>query len=220
MRRPHSVAWAAVLVMVSASAMVVGLRNVVSGDEVDQVAELKKLVNEHSEELRKLRQARSVPVGTIIPYVGASLPDGYLLADGRLLEKLDNRFVNLCTVLGDAFKSADDAAGTCRLPDLQGRMLLGEGQGSGLSNRKLGEKVGEESFKITAAQMPRHAHPLDRKFVGDLAASGPGLKNYEVAVRADDRPGDQRLWATHETGTGEPVRAMPPAVVVRYIIKY
>lgn len=51
-----------------------------------------------------------------------------------------------------------DGRTTFGLPDLRGRVPIGEGTGPGLSVRRLGEKGGQETVTLTVAQIPSHKH--------------------------------------------------------------
>ena len=47
------------------------------------------------------------------------------------------------------------------LPDMRGRIPLHYGQGSGLSNRKQGDKGGAENHALKLAEMSQHQHALN-----------------------------------------------------------
>lgn len=49
---------------------------------------------------------------------------------------------------------------TFALPDLRGRIPLGQGQGPGLSLYSLGEMAGTESVTLLTTNMPAHVHSL------------------------------------------------------------
>ena len=67
----------------------------------------------------------AVPIGTIFPFAGANVPEGYLLCDGSELERV--RFNLLFDVIGTTYNgsAALVGVGTYRLPDLRGRFALG-----------------------------------------------------------------------------------------------
>lgn len=75
----------------------------------------------------------------------------------------ENHSNTSCPVYGGrgASAAADFAAGkTLTLPNACGRAPIGAGQGEGLTNRVLGEQVGEEAHTTTLAEMPTHRHGL------------------------------------------------------------
>ena len=46
------------------------------------------------------------------------------------------------------------------LPDLRGRMPMHQGQGSGLSNRIIGQKSGMERVSLNVGEIPVHSHTI------------------------------------------------------------
>lgn len=67
-------------------------------------------------------------------------PRGTLEADGRLLPISQN--TALFSLLGTMY--GGDGRTTFALPDLRGRVVVGAGQGPGLTERRLGERGGVE----------------------------------------------------------------------------
>lgn len=64
----------------------------------------------------------------------------------------------LFSLIGTAY--GGDGVNTFGLPNLQGRLCVGMGQGPGLSTYVLGQASGAEQVTITPATMPGHAHAL------------------------------------------------------------
>jgi microcystin-dependent protein/cytoskeletal protein CcmA (bactofilin family) len=66
-----------------------------------------------------------VPIGAIMPYAGANVPEGYLLCDGSEVERV--KFSQLFDIIGITYNGSAALAGvgTFRLPDLRGRFPLG-----------------------------------------------------------------------------------------------
>jgi len=81
-------------------------------------------------------------------------PKGWATCSGQLL--LINQNQALFSLLGTNY--GGDGRTTFGLPDLRGRLAMGWGQGQGLSNYNLGEKVGEETHTLVMNEMPRHDH--------------------------------------------------------------
>lgn len=100
----------------------------------------------------------SIPYGLIgeIKFCSTELlPHGWLRCDGQQLNIAE--YLLLYSVIGNTY--GGDAT-TFRLPDLRDRVLVGMGQGPGLSNRNLGESGGVTEVVLTPAQMPSHSHSL------------------------------------------------------------
>ena len=84
------------------------------------------------------------PIGSVVPFVG-NIPDGWLPCDGREVD--GNAFPKLRAIMG-------------RVPDLRGRVIVGAGQGGGLTNRDIGAVGGAETVTLTEAQIPPHSHGM------------------------------------------------------------
>ncbi len=78
----------------------------------------------------------------------------YALANGSTLAISGNNA--LYAVLGIVY--GGDGRSTFMLPNLQGRSVIGSGQGTGLSLTSLGEMVGAESTTLTVANLAAHTH--------------------------------------------------------------
>jgi microcystin-dependent protein len=126
----------------------------------------------------------AVPIGAILPYAGATVPDGYLLCDGSEIER--SKYDILYDIIGVTYNgvSALLGVGTFRLPDLRGRFVLGKDNmdnagtvptsagpyvdaGGGTAGRVpdvqatiLGGAAGLSSVPLTLANLPEHSHTL------------------------------------------------------------
>lgn len=73
---------------------------------------------------------------------------------------------------------------TFQLPDLRGRCAIGQGQGTGLTNRTVGQFAGTENTQLQVANMPTHNHTV--------AISGTGAVTFKMSgdqADADDPTG-------------------------------
>jgi microcystin-dependent protein len=93
-------------------------------------------------------------IGDIILFAGNFCPRGWASADGQLLaiSQNDALFSLFGTIYGG------DGRSTFGLPDLRGRMIIGEGAGIGLTNRRLGAKSGSNNFVVTGNNLGGHTH--------------------------------------------------------------
>jgi microcystin-dependent protein len=80
---------------------------------------------------------------------------GWLLCDGRTLSI--NQYPLLFSVMGYNFGGSGNFF---QLPDARSRLAGVIGQGIGLSNRTIGEKVGSENLVLTIDQIPNHSHTI------------------------------------------------------------
>jgi microcystin-dependent protein len=90
----------------------------------------------------------------VMPYNFA--PRGWASCDGQLLPISQN--TALFALLGTNY--GGNGQTTFALPNLRDRAAMHAGQGPGLSNRDLGQAVGQASVTLQASEMPAHGHGL------------------------------------------------------------
>lgn len=95
-------------------------------------------------------------LGQIIQGGWNFVPQNYASCNGQLLSISQNSAV--FALLGTSF--GGDGVSTFGLPDLQGRSMVGTGNGAGLSSYPLGLKGGAEVQTLTINQMPSHSHSV------------------------------------------------------------
>jgi microcystin-dependent protein len=81
-------------------------------------------------------------------------PTGWATCDGQLLPLSQN--TALFSLLGTFY--GGDGKSTFALPDLDGSVAIGQGDGAGLSQRFLGENGGEQFVTLLTSEMPNHNH--------------------------------------------------------------
>src|SRR5262249_33795822 len=92
--------------------------------------------------------ADATPPGTIVAFGGQTAPVGWLICDGSAVSAAT--YSRLFNAIGNAWGGS---GGTFNLPDLRGRAPIGAGQGSGLTNRALGDAtIGEEVHTLIVAE--------------------------------------------------------------------
>jgi len=81
-------------------------------------------------------------------------PLGYMTCQGQLLSIAQNTalFALIGTIYGGNGQT------TFGLPDLQGRVPIGQGQGPGLPAYDIGEESGTPTMTLTTANLPAHIH--------------------------------------------------------------
>lgn len=87
-------------------------------------------------------------------FAGNFAPRNWAYCQGQLLAISSNQA--LFSLLGTTY--GGDGRTTFGLPDLRGRVAVGTGRGTGLSDVKLGAKGGFEHTTLTEAQIPAHTH--------------------------------------------------------------
>jgi microcystin-dependent protein len=95
-------------------------------------------------------------VGEIDIFAFGYAPSGWMLCNGQLLSVANNQA--LFALLGTTF--GGDGNRTFGLPNLQGRVPIGQGNGAGLSPWVVGQAQGEVSHTLQYTETPQHTHGL------------------------------------------------------------
>src|SRR5512137_1746379 len=101
-------------------------------------------------------------VAEIRIFAGNFAPTGWALCNGQLMPISQN--TALFSLLGTTY--GGDGRSTFALPNLQGSVPLGAGQGPGLSLRDLGEMGGEPNVTLLNSEMPLHIHNAQASTTG------------------------------------------------------
>lgn len=149
------------------------------------------------------------PAGTVLTFAGASVPSGWLLCDGAAVSR--TTYASLFAAIGTAHGSGDGST-TFNLPDMRGRVPIGVGQGTLLTNRTLGQKLGEETHKLTISEMPKHSHNYN-------IPSPTYNQEYSGTAGVSQNAGSPS-YATSDTGGDQAHNVMQPSYALNYIIKY
>jgi microcystin-dependent protein len=99
--------------------------------------------------------AQDYYIGQVIEVGNDYCPRNFIEANGQILAISTNQafFALVGTTYGG------NGTTTFQVPNLQGRMLIGDGQGPGLSNYTQGQIGGLENVTHTIANLPVHSHP-------------------------------------------------------------
>jgi len=127
-------------------------------------------------------------IGEIKPCGFNFAPLGYAFCDGSL-QSIDQNQA-LYALIGTTF--GGDGVQTFGLPDLRGRVPVGQGAGPGLSPLIIGEVYGVESVTLTTQQLPSHTHTVG---VSTAAASTVNPSNGYPALSARKVYGTTSLTA-------------------------
>jgi microcystin-dependent protein len=92
-------------------------------------------------------------------------PRYYMFASGQLLPIQE--YTALFSIIGTYY--GGNGTTNFALPNLNGRVAIGNGQGPGLSPYVLGEETGTETVALLSTQMPAHTHQM----VGGTVSSAP-----------------------------------------------
>ena len=108
-----------------------------------------------------------VPIGTVLDFAGAAIPDGYLECDGSAVSR--TAYPLLFAAIGTAW-GAGDGSTTFNLPNLGGRATIGKG------GRNVGDTGGSETHTLTTDELPSHKH--------SVGAHAHGLNSHTHSVGA------------------------------------
>jgi microcystin-dependent protein len=87
-------------------------------------------------------------------FAGNFAPAGFALCAGQLLPIA--QYTALFALLGTTY--GGNGQTNFQLPNLQGRITVGAGQGNGLSVYNLGQQGGTEAVTLTTGNIPAHTH--------------------------------------------------------------
>ena len=157
-------------------------------------------------------------VGDIMLFAGNFAPSGWALCNGQLMSIAANS--TLFNLIGTTY--GGDGVSTFALPDLQGRVPVGQGTGLGLTTRFPGQKLGEENHTLTVNEVPSHVHTLNAQpLEGDAA-------NVQSAFASKAGVGDTRYGTTAggvmngaaigSAGGSQPHSNLMPTTTITYCI--
>ena len=172
---------------------------------------------------------KNIPIGSIIPFSGNITPAGYLPCNGGVYN--NGEYQKLFSVVGTTYGTGGgaSAATTFKVPDLNGKTIVGTGTAASSSlNRKLAETGGLDKVRLEKINIPQHNHSgnLTYKTInindltilnsspGDvLAAQGASYLQQDDNKAYTTTGGELAITATaHEN--------MPPYLVVNFYIKF
>ncbi|WP_417871788.1 phage tail protein [Winogradskyella sp.] len=176
------------------------------------------------------------------PFIGelkivsySKTPQGWAKCDGQLLNIAE--YQELFNLIGNTY--GGDGVLTFALPDLRGRVPLGEGSNSELSSYLLGQKGGEETSILTEEELPRHNHSASgilKASNTDGTTNNPEGNSLAIGKVPFDRTNtlDANSFTTstaniqmaendivvniNERGNGQPFSNIQPYLSVNYII--
>jgi microcystin-dependent protein len=164
-------------------------------------------------------------IGSVILFAGNFAPRGWALCQGQLLPIAQN--TALFSILGTTY--GGNGQTTFALPDLRGRVPVGQGQGPGLSNWTLGESNGTEAVTLLSTEMPAHNHVVQVS-TGE-ADTATASNNYLATTNAmfgadpiavntyNGSPGGTLAVNTiGATGGNQPHANLQPSLCLNYII--
>jgi microcystin-dependent protein len=158
-------------------------------------------------------------IGEIRIFAGDFAPVGWAMCNGQLLPIQQN--TALFSIIGTYY--GGNGTSNFQLPNLQGNVIVGPGQGLGLSFYDIGEVGGSPNVTLLTNEIPSHTHVPNAS-----SAGGEADKPATNTVWAASTDGDSLYGATknssmaatalNPTGGNLPHNNMQPFLVLNYII--
>ncbi|WP_300395625.1 tail fiber protein [Henriciella sp.] len=163
-------------------------------------------------------------IGEVAIYPYTFCPRSWVPANGQLLAI--NQYQALFSLYGTTF--GGDGRTTFALPDLRGRVVVGVGQGQGLTDHRQGARFGAEQTTLSVANLPAHAHgasvmastaaPDARSPAGNAPADFTSTDVDAYTAGAPDAPMVEGTVSVEETGGGQPFAAHQPSLALQYCV--
>ena len=140
-----------------------------------------------------------IPVGGLMDFPSTTIPDGFVLCDGRALSRTTH--AGLFAVIGTRFGS--DGAGTFKVPDFRRRQAVGRSSGAGV-----GTQTGSEVAVMAPEHLPAHSHG-----VGSISVAAATDHGHRDGVAFGDGQ-DFSVDIPRNSGRREAVLIMPSPELV------
>jgi microcystin-dependent protein len=154
-------------------------------------------------------------------------PVGWATCNGQILPISQN--TALFSLLGTQY--GGDGTSNFALPNLQGAVPMGSGNGAGLTPRSTGETGGEDEVTLQSSEMPSHNHLMNA--IADSATTGsPGLNLAPAEGHGQGRGGvfaidtfttqspntNLAAGSVEASGGGDPHNNIQPSLVMNWCI--
>jgi microcystin-dependent protein len=143
---------------------------------------------------------------------GNFAPRNWAFCQGQILSIATN--TALFSLLGTTY--GGNGTTTFALPDLRGRVAVGQGNGPGLSPVIIGQTGGSESVTLLATQMPAHAHTTKGSTGAQTTNRPTGA--YQAAGNSYSTTSDTPMAASDPAGGNQPHENRQPYLGLAYII--
>ena len=172
------------------------------------------LYNAHNDILEMLKSL--IPTGVVQAFAGSTMPDGWLLCDGSAISRTD--YADLYAVIGDTY-GAGDGTTTFNLPNLTDKFIQGNATSGTEKTAGLPNITGHMGFRKYATDgrdiMYNNSGALYRGADIDNP-SGPtdaASGSFKLTNLSFDASRSSSIYGNSTT-------VQPPALTMRYIIKY
>ena len=156
----------------------------------------------------------AAPTGSVVDFAGSNPPTGYLVCDGSAIVRSD--YPALFSIIGVIYGSGNGTT-TFNLPDCRGRITVGSGTGTSLTQRILGTNFGAENHTLTIGQMPKHSHIITNTIY--TGAAGPSAPQSIYVIGTQPTLTSNSLSSNSIAGSDQSHNNCQPSIVFNKIIK-
>jgi|LakWasMet44_HOW7_FD_contig_21_137184_length_1799_multi_14_in_0_out_0_2 microcystin-dependent protein len=168
-------------------------------------------------------------LGEIRMFAGTYEPQGWKFCNGQSLSINGNEA--LYSLIGVQY--GGDGVNNFALPNLQGRTPIGQGTGTGLTPRTIGQTGGQTAVTLTTSEIPSHTHSvLATTSAANASTPGntvilatPSTSTTTMYLKVDATDTKQRAFAfdsnaiSPQVGTsGQPHNNVMPSYGMNFII--
>jgi len=159
-------------------------------------------------------------IGEIRMFTGNFPPKGWALCNGQTLPI--NQNAALFAILGTTY--GGNGTTIFNLPNMQSRVPMHWGQGTGLSSYVIGQEQGTETTPVLISNMPVHNHLVKCNTGGGNQAgpSGnlPAVESTGTSLDYSNAAGNSTMNSTmiENNGGGTPISVIQPYLCVTFII--
>jgi microcystin-dependent protein len=168
--------------------------------------------------------------GEIRLFAGNYVPENWLACNGALLAI--QSYEPLYSLIGTTY--GGDGRTNFAVPDLRGRVPIGQGQGAGLTARVVGGQGGAEVVTLDMTQLPTHHHDVNVSITpanlptpaptANLAAATAPAAFYLTKLPSPEKPANLadatigKVGGVSGAGVTNPHQNMMPTFALTYII--
>lgn len=155
----------------------------------------------------------TMPTGTVIPFAGNSIPTGYLLCNGSAISR--TTYADLFAVIGTTYGSGDGST-TFNLPNLTDKFIQGSDTAGTVKSAGLPNVTGYTSL---------YGHKTEVGSDGALSITTNSSISYTFTstTTSDKAYNFKKVYLDLKKSNsiyGNSTTVQPPALTMRYIIKY
>ncbi len=141
-------------------------------------------------------------------------PQGWATCDGQILPISQN--TALFSLIGTLY--GGNGTSNFALPNLQGRCVMSQGSGLGLSTRNVGDIGGEANHTLLLTEIPAHTHVLNVSNTAATLTSNDGSDAIGAAATPAFGPAGNTVPMGATTGGSEPHNNMQPYLTINFCI--